>query len=273
MKAILLPTDFSKNSMNAIEFAMNYFEKETCDFYIINVQKASSFVTDDMMSVSFSSTIYSTIVDAAKKSIENVITMIRSKYNNKNHTFHSIVDYDNFIDSIDQASKLNNIDLIVMGTKGASGLSKYIFGSNTVRVMQRLEIPVLAIPEGCEFVIPDKTAILIDNIFKKDINKLTPLKSLLSGFNTTLTGLSFKGDKFNSSNKFLEALFKKVEYKELNISDNDLFKSTEKFLHDNNFKMLAILNEKHSFIERLLTTHDVERFGFNIQIPFFVMDA
>ena len=43
-----------------------------------------------------------------------------------------------FIDSINQLSEKNQVDLIVMGTKGASGLQKVIFGSNTVRVMQRL---------------------------------------------------------------------------------------------------------------------------------------
>ena len=273
MKTILLPTDFSKNSINAIEFAMNFFRVEVCHFYIINVQKASSFVTDDMMSVSFSSTIYNTIVDAAKKSIENVISMMTSKYHNKNHTFHSIVDYDNFIDSIDQASKIYNIDFIVMGTQGASGIKKYVFGSNTVRVMQRLEIPVLAIPEGCVFAKPDKVALLTDNVFKKDINRLNPLKNLLENFEATIIGISFKFHELNSNATFLEALFQKVEYKVLDVSNQDLFSCTEKFLFDNNFKILAILNEKHSFLERLLNTNDVERFGFNIHMPLFVMDA
>ena len=49
MKAILLPTDFSKNSMNAIEYAVSLFEDETCEFYVLNIQKASAFVSDDFM--------------------------------------------------------------------------------------------------------------------------------------------------------------------------------------------------------------------------------
>ena len=69
MKAILLPTDFSINSMNSIDFAVTLFKDVECDFYLLNVHKVSSFISDDMMKFSSSSTIYNTIIDAAKKSL------------------------------------------------------------------------------------------------------------------------------------------------------------------------------------------------------------
>jgi len=49
MKSILLPTDFSENSKNAIEYAMRLFENEQCTFYVLHVQKASHYATDDLM--------------------------------------------------------------------------------------------------------------------------------------------------------------------------------------------------------------------------------
>ena len=54
MRNILLPTDFSKNSMNAINYALAFLKDQKCKFYILNVQKASSFITDDMMVVNSS---------------------------------------------------------------------------------------------------------------------------------------------------------------------------------------------------------------------------
>ena len=109
MKNILLPTDFSKNSINAIYYALEFLKDQECQFYILNVQKASSFITDDMMVVNSSTTIYKTLINAAKKSINNIITTIEEEFENKKHTFHSIVDYDNFIDAINQVSKSNRI--------------------------------------------------------------------------------------------------------------------------------------------------------------------
>ena len=51
MKSILLPTDFSKNSINAIEYAVNLFKDEPVEFFVLNIQKASTFVSDDLMSI------------------------------------------------------------------------------------------------------------------------------------------------------------------------------------------------------------------------------
>ena len=102
MKSILLPTDFSKNSINAIEYAVNLFKDEPVEFFVLNIQKASTFVSDDLMSMTASTTIYQTLIDTAKKSINNLITTIKAKYPNPKHEFHPVVDYDNFIDGINQ---------------------------------------------------------------------------------------------------------------------------------------------------------------------------
>jgi len=42
-------------------------------------------------------------------------------------------------------------DLIVMGTKGASGLKRVLIGSNTVKVIANTKVPVLVIPEKAKF--------------------------------------------------------------------------------------------------------------------------
>lgn len=66
METILLPTDFSKNSLNAIDFAMKMFKETNCTFYILNIQKASSFVSDDLMTASPSVNLYQAIIDTLK---------------------------------------------------------------------------------------------------------------------------------------------------------------------------------------------------------------
>ncbi len=58
MKKILLPTDFSENSTNAIHYAMAFFKDEACEFYVLNVQKMSSFISDDLMAAQPSVTIF-----------------------------------------------------------------------------------------------------------------------------------------------------------------------------------------------------------------------
>ncbi len=277
MKSILLPTDFSKNSENAIRYALNLFKEVSCNFYLLNVQKASSFISDDMMVMASSATIYQTIIDVSKKSIANLITKIEKKYKNDKHTFHSIVDYDNFIDSINQVVVNKQIDLIVMGTKGATGMEKVIFGSNTVHVMQRCMAPVLAIPDGCLFVKLDRVAFTTNNLVLHNIEELEPLKDLLILYNSKLNVLHFDDVEGVSDNKkknkgFLKTYFSDITYENIDSYSNDLYKTVAGYIHANDIKLIAMMRKKHSFLERLFNRHPEETLAFNIDIPFLVME-
>ncbi len=276
MKTILLPTDFSKNSMNAIDYAIALFKDIECHFYILNVQKASSFISDDMLVVSSSTTIYNTIVDAAKKSITNIISKIKNDKNNNKHHFYSVVDYDNFIDSINQVSNTYKVDLIVMGTKGASGLDKVIFGSNTVRVIQRCDTPVLAIPNGCIFKPIDKIAFSTNHYTLFEEENLAPLKSLVNLYNSELTILHVADEnhlaqKQEKNNEFFKTNYSGVTHEYIDATSKEMFKVIKQYLTNNSIKMLAMISEKHSFLERLFTTHTVETFAFSINVPFLVI--
>ncbi len=278
MKTILLPTDFSKNSINAIDYAMELFKNVPCNFYILNVQKASSFISDDMMVVSSSATIYNTIIDAAKKSISNIISNIKKTSSSDNHHFFSVVDYDNFIDSINQTIDKHQVDLIVMGTKGASGLEKVIFGSNTVRVMQRCNVPVLAIPDGCEFSILDKVAFTTNHQTLFNIDELLPLNDMLEMHHSKLNVLHIADEnhlvqKQELNKGFFSTYFGDAAHEYMDTNSKKMFQAVQQYLVENDIKLLAMMSEKHSFLERLFTRHLVETFAFNIDIPFLVMES
>lgn len=276
MKTILLPTDFSKNSINAINYAMELYRNEPCNFYILNVQRASSYISDDMIGVSSSATIYNTIIDAAKKSVTNIISKIIKQYKNDKHHFEAIVDYDNFIDSINQVTEKYNVDLIIMGTKGASGLEKVIFGSNTARVMQRCKIPVLAIPDGYTLTKLDKVAFTTNHLTQFNIKQLSALKEILTLQNSKLNILHV-ADRFQEAQKqlqnmnFFNTYFEEAEHSYIDVQNKDMFKSVHNFIKDNNVNMFVMISERHSFIERLFTRHALEKFAFSIDVPFLVM--
>ncbi|MCL6296064.1 universal stress protein [Jejuia spongiicola] len=276
MKTILLPTDFSINSINAINYAIELFKDVECHFYILNVQKASAFISDDMMVVSSSATIYNTIIDAAKKSISNIISTIEKKHKNKKHHFTSVVDYDNFIDSINQVSKKHSVDLIVMGTRGASGLSKVIFGSNTVRVIQRCNMPVLAIPDGCKFDSISKIVFATSNSKQFNKNEFKPLKEIMALGNSKLDILHLADQHHLAYNAydnmdFFNTYYNDAKHEFIDTISNDMFNAVYKYIEHNEIKILAMMNKKHSFLERLFIRHNVETFAFNIDIPFLVM--
>ena len=276
MKAILLPTDFSKNSLNAIHFAMQFFKDQACHFYIMNVQKASAFISDDMMVVTASATIYNTIVDAAKKSINNIISDVKRTYANDKHAFHSIVDYDNFTDAINQVNEKYNIDLVLMGTKGASGLEKVLFGSNTIHVIQRCLAPVLVIPDGYKFSDLSKIVFATTNLEPFAIEGLQLLKEWVELYDSELDILHLADQNHLAytsydNHDFFNTHFNQPKHDYLDTTKKDMFKEIYAYIHVNAIKMLAIKNKKHSFLKRLFSNDGLETLAFKIDIPFFVL--
>ena len=276
MKTILLPTDFSNNSLNAIHFAMKIFKEVECTFYILNVQKASSFVSDDLMTASASVNLYQAIIDISKKSLHNVIENIESKYKNPKHQFNPIVDYDNFIDSINQACEVNKIDLIIMGTKGARGLEKIVFGSNTVRVMQRGETPVLAIPNNYKYKAFKRVAFLSNYLTEYKKEDLLTFLEIIHSNNSSVDVLHVsQGNRLTKDQEqhigLLDDYLAKVSHRFIDLKGEDVYKEVNDFMKLNEINLLAMVNRKHSFFERFLTTQKVEDFGFNINVPFLVM--
>ena len=69
-----------------------------------------------------------------------------------------------------------NIDLIVMGTKGATGAQEILFGTNTVHIIKKAKCPVIAIPPNFEYEVPKE--ILFPTDFEVDF-KSEPLGILL----------------------------------------------------------------------------------------------
>ncbi len=276
MKAILLPTDFSKNSLNAIYYAMNLLENEQCQFYVLNVQTASSFISDDLMTMSSSATIYQTLIETAKKSIKNLIKTIEAKFSNEKYAFYSIVDYDNFIDAINQTCESKNIDLIIMGTKGATGAQKVIFGSNTARIMQRCKTPVLAIPNGCSFTNLDKIAFTSNFSTFYNNNELQPLIDIAERYGSKIDILHLvDGDSLSKNQEmnkaFLDSCLSKVNHEFIELKGEKIFKTVRDYIVNNDIKMLSMMSKRHSFLERFFARQLVETFAFKIEIPFLVI--
>ena len=142
MIKILLPIDFSKASINAIEYALNFVSGNKSKLTLYH-----SFIP-------FESAFYGS-PEFREKEIIKTEQDLKTEIEKLKAKFHA--DYpdcmlETFIDKgsetqqIISFSKKNKIDLIIMGTTGASGLKEIIIGSVTVDIFNKSECPVLAVP-------------------------------------------------------------------------------------------------------------------------------
>jgi len=277
MKGILLPTDFSNNSLNAIDGAMQIFAKSKCTFFILNVQKATSFISDDLMTATPSMNLYQSLIQTSKKSIDNLIITLKSKYLNLNHKFISIVDFDNFIDATNQLCMLNKIDLVVLGTKGVSGLNQVIFGSNTIKLIRRGVCPMMVIPNNYHFQEFKKSVYLTDYSTAIIENEFKPLTSILKTHDSSLQLLHIsKKDKLSFIQKknrdsLKGHLTNETSTNFFELQDSRFLESIHEFCTFNKVDFLAITQKKRSFFNRLLLGNVSENLTQQISIPLLIL--
>ncbi len=144
MKKILVPTDFSDNAYSALYYATRLFKNEPCRFYILN--------TLDPDSVLVTSKKDHQLVNESKERLTEVFHTIVRDTEDFDHSFEIISTTEKLLDTIEETVKNKGIDIIVMGTKGATGAKGLFIGSNTANIIQKIKCcPVLAVPDEFNF--------------------------------------------------------------------------------------------------------------------------
>ena len=271
MKNILLPTDFSKNSVNAIEYAMEFFKNWECDFYILNVQKTSEYITDDIMTSSPKDSIYKSIASDNKKDLEQLMTKLKKKYKDQSYTIHPLFDFDNFTDAVNQAVISHNIELIIMGTNGATGAREAIFGSNTLQVIRNVECAIMAIPQDYSFKGIRKT--LLFTLPQEELNEigLHPYLELLQIHQPELHLIELDDDAIElcekEDNVVLSRIFKAFPYQYYCLNQAPEWTVIDTATQLLKIDMMAMFDHHKTFIERILLGTQTPILTYKSRVP------
>jgi universal stress protein A len=149
---ILVPTDFSKHSLNALTYAAAFAEKFGAELYLLHVVQDLSLVLPDPVSGApplgppIDQLTAAVLVAMDKLIAENKLANLKvHKEVREGSPFYEVIRFAKEVD----------IDLIVMGTHGRTGLVHVLLGSVTEKVVRKAPCPVLTVrhPEH-EFVHP-----------------------------------------------------------------------------------------------------------------------
>ena len=151
MKKLLVPTDFSEQAENALKVAAQLAKKYDCEIYLLHILEIPLQEVDPMNS-------YSSLPEAVffMKLAHQKFEKLKNKDYLEGLTVHETVDFHEIFKGVFHVSKKHNIDLIVMGSNGVSGLREMLIGSNTEKVVRTSETPVLVVKnEHKDFKVND----------------------------------------------------------------------------------------------------------------------
>jgi len=140
MKKILVPTDFSDQAENALKVAAQLAKKHNCEIYLLHIIEIPMHKVDALSS-------YNNLPEAVyfMKLAHKQFQELKAKDYLKGLVIHEHVDLHEIFKGIFQMCKKHDIDLVVMGSNGVSGLREMLIGSNTEKVVRTSETPVLVI--------------------------------------------------------------------------------------------------------------------------------
>lgn len=143
MKSILVPIDFSDASLNALSFAAELSMRAKAKLVVVNILHRG----DDEA--------------GTKAKLQSIEADLKKNFGADLESESSFAHGD-LVDALKKVIAAQSPELIVMGTKGSSGLKKVLIGSNTVKMLAHTHVPVLVIPEVARF----------ENFLKKGRNRI-----------------------------------------------------------------------------------------------------
>lgn len=273
MKTILVPVDFSENSDNAIYYAIDIAKKINGKLILLNVYEieyANSYVPADF------------VIEEKKdrkkdsmKQLEGCVLKIR----HAGKIDYEVLSIEGFtVDVILDVIEQKQVNLVVMGTKGAGNFTNAILGSNTAKIIEKSACPVIAVPEEAAFKGIEK--ITYATLYhQSDVKALEALVDIFKIFDAKITVLhvsdSFESRELENAKfkEFREDVLEKISYNKLHfqiLRSEDVETALEEYINEGKVDMLVMSAHHRDFLDKLFGKSVTKHMVYHTSIPLMV---
>lgn len=147
MKKILVPTDFSEFADKALQKALHIAQKTQAELILLNVNEMAVAALPIAEYYYYDKEKEQSYLQMVNESLDKTLQKIVSEMGMKDIKISTLVESGLLIDVIEDVCQREEIDLIVMGTQGATGTKEMLVGSNTEKVVRNAPCPVLSLPK------------------------------------------------------------------------------------------------------------------------------
>ncbi|NEM98395.1 universal stress protein [Pontibacter burrus] len=170
MRRILVPTDFSEQAQYAFEVAVSIARRTGAAIkllHVIDAPRGTSFsATGDVIFNDNMEQLYMMrLLETTKTDMHKLIGTVE----HRGVEVVQEVDVARIVGKIRQVIADDKIDLVVMGSKGSSGLDEFLIGSNTEKVVRTAECPVITVKQRQTDFHPRE--IVLASNFRREVGK------------------------------------------------------------------------------------------------------
>ncbi len=280
MKKLLISTDFSENAAHAAAYGYALAKQIKANVMLCNAFVVPAEIPQAGVIV-WPMEEYDTIIKASADELKELKARLESQYHSGYMPTISLVnEMGGLIDVVDDIIDNHNIDLIVMGTHGNSGLSTIMLGNHSKKMINKSIKPLLLVPVTAAIKPVKKIAYATD--FKNPesdliaIYKLIPFAKQLNA-EILLTHVINETHQSPTFKKWLDnvltELSNKADYPNIYyrlIKNQEPERGLNWLCEHGQVDVLAMLHHEHSFLDNLLNGSYTQKVAGHISIPLLV---
>jgi nucleotide-binding universal stress UspA family protein len=267
---ILCPVDLKDASLNALNYAGSLAQKMQVDLSLLHAVPASSLSKDEGM-----------VTDAVLGREQEVARMLEKISGEVNQQFQVNCDFliekDSLVKAINNTAEAGNYGLVVMGTAGADNLSRHFFGTHTVEVLEKVNVPLLIVP--ADFYQSDiRKIVYATNYQEGDDQSIVQLINFADTLQAELTILhvSDKGkpanmETFEAYRDFIsERFYYNIPLKIEQVSYSDVEEGLLNYMQQNQTDLLAMLTRKRGYFGEMFHESLTKKMALLAEYPLLV---
>ncbi|MGF1557837.1 MAG: universal stress protein [Flavobacteriaceae bacterium] len=276
MRKVVVPTDFSENAFHALKYACQVFKYERSEFYIVHAYADEVYTEKKDIDPSVFEQKKATARTNSEMELAKVLNALKLYSPNPDHQYHTLSAFGSLTDEVNDLVTAENMDIVVMGTKGFTNDRKVSFGSNTLAVMKYVDCPVLAIPEGYVYEAPRSVLFPTDYQVPFRKRELKLLCEMTGSFRSTIHflyifPLKYLCERQSNNQEFLKEGLKKASLVFETSPEKNKTEAIMKYIGDHQIDMLVMVNTRQSHLEYMLYQSTLDQIGLHIKIPFLVL--
>ncbi|WP_207511314.1 universal stress protein [Longitalea luteola] len=257
MKTLVVPTDFSSVSVNALNYAVDMAQAINAGIVLLHVYNVPVTFTDVP-----TAPVNTVSIEELKRTAEERLEEI--KRNLVTITSGSIQVYSEArlgetVEELEQLCRSVEPLAVVMGSHGATGLERMIMGSTTITAMRQLKCPVIVVPPGTTYHGIKKIGLACDFENVVQTIPVTYIKNIVKEFGADLYVLNVQ-DKEDEERElaehtldttYLDATLDDVKPIYVPLTGKDVVETINVFAEHNNLDLVMVIPKKHRFLDRL----------------------
>jgi nucleotide-binding universal stress UspA family protein len=267
---IVVPTDFSDCSKIAVQFAVGFALQLQAKLILLHVLPHLGTTIGRYPSDLFQQQ----LLEWTEKQFSALVAEIPAQGLPLSHQ----VAYGSGIEIVVETYiQTHAIDLVIMGSKGASGLKKVLLGSNTVGVINHCSVPVVVVPEHAIFTPITHLAYASDlKHLGREVKALLPYAQLLQA---TIKIIHIPPEEYLehlNTEKLLQTQRQKTGYQAIDLEllqGEDLATTLEQYAAASHGEILVMFTHHTSFLEQLFRPSLTREIAWQNKVPLVVVNT